>query len=87
LDTLKELFEGNQKLFMGLTAKKQWDWIVKYPVIRISFSDGVLQNRAELDQRIEEILLENQDNLQIETKYQSISGRLSGPDSSGAPKI
>jgi hypothetical protein len=77
LDTLKELFEGNQKLFMGLTAEKQWDWSVKYPVIRISFSDGVLQNRAELDQRIEEILLENQDNLQIETKYQSISGRLS----------
>ena len=36
LDTLKELFEANQPLFKGLAAEKQWDWSVKYPVIRIS---------------------------------------------------
>ena len=42
LDTLNELFEGNQKLFKGLTVENQWDWSVQYPVIRISFSDGVL---------------------------------------------
>jgi hypothetical protein len=35
LDTLKELFEGNQALFKGLAAEKQWDWSIQYPVIRI----------------------------------------------------
>jgi hypothetical protein len=37
LDTLKELFEGNQSLFDGLYAAERWDWAVRYPVIRISF--------------------------------------------------
>ena len=59
LDTLKELFEGNQALFKGLAAERQWDWSVQYPVIRISFSDGVLQSREQLDQRIRDILRVN----------------------------
>ncbi|MEZ5534839.1 MAG: ATP-binding protein [Thiolinea sp.] len=37
LDTLKELFESNESLFQGLAAHKQWDWSVKYPVLRFSF--------------------------------------------------
>jgi hypothetical protein len=40
LDTLKELFEGNQSLFQGLVAYDQWDWSVKYPVMRFSFGSG-----------------------------------------------
>ena len=56
VDTLKELFEGNRALFEGLAADTRWDWTKRYPVIRISFSDGVLHSRAELDQRIAEIL-------------------------------
>ena len=56
LDTLKELFEGNAKLFEGLAAESRWNWSVKYPVIWISFSDGVLQSREQLDQRIRDIL-------------------------------
>ncbi|WP_022952435.1 ATP-binding protein [Leucothrix mucor] len=40
IDTLKELFEGNEPLFKGLAAEKQWDWSVKYPVIRFSFGKG-----------------------------------------------
>ncbi|MDZ4125683.1 MAG: AAA family ATPase, partial [Hydrogenophaga sp.] len=59
LDTLKEMFEGHAVLFKGLAAETQWDWTKKYPVIRISFSDGVLQNRAELDRRIVDILRVN----------------------------
>ena len=38
LDTLKELFEGNQALFKGLYADTRWNWQVKYPVIKISFA-------------------------------------------------
>lgn len=77
LDTLKELFEGNQLLFKGLAAETRWDWSVQYPVITISFSDGVFQSREQLEQRIDEILHENQKRLGIQAEYQSISGRLS----------
>jgi hypothetical protein len=59
LDTLKELFEGREELFKGLAAENAWDWSKKYPVIRISFGSGVLQNRAELNQRIRDILRVN----------------------------
>ena len=40
LDTLKELFEGNEPLFKGLAIHAQWDWSVKYPVLRFSFGSG-----------------------------------------------
>ncbi|MDO9200659.1 MAG: AAA family ATPase, partial [Hydrogenophaga sp.] len=63
LDTLKELFEGNRELFQGLAAETQWDWTKKYPVIRISLGDGVLQSRAELEQRIQAILRTNREML------------------------
>ncbi|MDD2712916.1 MAG: AAA family ATPase [Simplicispira sp.] len=47
LDTLRALFAGEQALFAGLAAEHGWDWTRRYPVIRISFSDGVLRDRAE----------------------------------------
>ncbi len=56
LDTLKEMFEGNAALFKELAAETRWDWAKKHPVIRISFGDGVLQSRAELDEAIREML-------------------------------
>ena len=40
LDTLKELFEGNQELFRGLAIHDQWDWDVRFPVVRLSFGKG-----------------------------------------------
>ena len=40
LDTLLELFQGNEELFRGLYVHDRWDWSVKYPVIRLSFSGG-----------------------------------------------
>lgn len=52
LDTLKELFEGNESLFRGLYAHDKWDWTVSYPVIRISFGGGVIRNRIELEDRL-----------------------------------
>ena len=75
LDTFKELFEGNRALFDGLAADGLWDWGKRFPVIRVSFSDGVLQSRADLDQRIEEILQDNERRLGLQSDYQSISGR------------
>jgi hypothetical protein len=63
IDTFRELFQGSRELFAGLAAESRWDWGKKHPVIRVSFSDGVLQNRAELDQRIREILRVNRETL------------------------
>jgi len=63
LDTFKALFEGERSLFTGLTAEMRWDWTRRHPVIRIDFGSGVLQSRAELDQRLHEILLDVQRDL------------------------
>ncbi len=35
---LKELFEGNRKLFEGLAIHDSWDWSKQYPVIRLDFN-------------------------------------------------
>ena len=40
LDTLKELFEGNEALFEGLDIHARWDWSVRRPVVRLDFGAG-----------------------------------------------
>ncbi len=40
LDTIKELFEGNEPLFKGLAIHDGWDWAVRHPVLRLDFSSG-----------------------------------------------
>ena len=44
VDTLKHLFEGDRGLFVGLEAYDQWDWSVRYPVVRLDFA-GLNANR------------------------------------------
>ncbi len=38
LSTLKELFQGQKKLFDDLWIQDHWDWTQQYPVIHIGFS-------------------------------------------------
>ena len=38
VDTLKELFEGNRELFVGLKADQGWDWSVRRPVVRLDLA-------------------------------------------------
>ena len=40
LDTLKELFEGNQALFEGLDIHDRHDWSQRHPVVRLDFARG-----------------------------------------------
>ncbi len=40
VSTLKELFEGNEKLFRGLHIHDRWDWTVSNPVVRLSFDSA-----------------------------------------------
>ncbi|MFM8445421.1 MAG: AAA family ATPase, partial [Methylococcus sp.] len=65
LDTLGELFAANEPLFRGLYAHSRWDWSRPFPVIRISFAEGVLRDRGELDQRIRAILANQAEALQL----------------------
>ena len=48
LDTLKELFEGNESLFEGLAVQDGWDWSVRHPVLRLDFSGGNYQGLDDL---------------------------------------
>ena len=38
LDTLHELFAGNEPLFQGLHIHDRWDWERAHPVVRLSFA-------------------------------------------------
>ena len=42
LDTLKELFEGNEELFTGLDIhdRGDWSWSAPHPVVRLDFAGG-----------------------------------------------
>lgn len=75
LDTLKELFEGNRALFEDLYIHDKWDWTRIFPVVRISFGEGVLATRADLDAKIREMLLDNQQRLGVQCTHESISGQ------------
>ena len=75
IDTLAEMFAGNEALFKGLYCHDKWNWAVRHPVVRISFADGVLRSRAELDQKIDEILAYHQRRLQVQWRNASVSGR------------
>ncbi|MDR1461960.1 MAG: AAA family ATPase, partial [Azoarcus sp.] len=78
LDTLAELFAGNEPLFRGLHCHDKWDWKTKYPVIRISFGAGISNGQAEaLAERTREILDENAQRLGLTLKDASISGQFS----------
>lgn len=65
VNTLHQLFAGNEPLFRGLHIHPHWDWSVQYPVIAINFADGFLKSRAELDRRIRFILGLNQQRLGV----------------------
>ena len=77
LDTLAELFSGNEPLFRGLEAHPRWDWGRRFPVIRLSLGHGVLRDRAELDARISELLEDNEVRLGVPTSERTLAGRFS----------
>ena len=52
LDTLKELFEGNEPLFEGLAIHERWDWSVRHPVLRLDFSRGNFKEPGQLQEDV-----------------------------------
>ena len=76
VDTLKHLFEGDQDLFVGLEAYDQWDWSVRYPVVKLSFGRGNLKDPECLQTSVQEQLLDLEIDSGVEARHQSVDGRL-----------
>ena len=52
LDTLKELFEGNEPLFRGLAIHGGWDWSVRHPVLRLRFGGGRFRREDDVSAHV-----------------------------------
>ena len=76
VDTLKHLFEGNRDLFVGLEAYEQWDWSVRYPVVKLSFGSGDFKDSDSLQTNVQEQLLDLEIDSGVECRHQSAAGRL-----------
>ena len=74
LDTLAELFAGNEPLFRGLFVHDRWDWAKRYPIIRFSFGGGVVQSPEDLERKIREQLHINQAALGLSCTEPGIEG-------------
>ena len=52
LDTLKELFEGNEPLFRGLHVHDRWNWSERCPVVRLDFAGGSFKEAGSLNEDV-----------------------------------
>jgi hypothetical protein len=77
LDTLKELFEGNESLFHGLAVHEKWDWSVKYPVLRFSFGSGDFSSLEHLKEDLNKQLTLLEQHFNIKPQFSHPSGRFS----------
>ena len=75
VDTLKELFEGNGELFQGLAIHGEWDWAVKHPVVRFSFSGGNYGDPEQLLRAVARQLDTIGEDAEIEPRYTDAAGR------------
>lgn len=75
LDTIAELFAGNKPLFTGLYAENNWDWGVKYPVIRISFGGGASSKNNQVSDVISDTLQFLEEKWQVTNIKTTTSGR------------
>ena len=75
LDTLKELFEGNEALFAGLDIHRKWDWAVRHPVLRLIFGGGNFKAPGFLEANFMEKLAAIEREAQISCEYATAPGR------------
>ena len=77
LDTLKELFEGNEPLFRGLHIHESWEWSKRHPVVRMSFGSADFKEPGTLH---EDVMLQLEDlevDAEIEPRAVSAPARTS----------
>ena len=85
LDTLKELFEGNESLFRGLHIHDRWDWSLRHPVLRLSFGSGHFQEPEGLRTEVMDRLKALEDDAAITARHDSVPAPLSSCDQDAAP--
>ncbi len=76
VDTLKELFEGNEPLFRGLAVHDSWDWSACHPVIRLDFGGGNYREPGFLDTRLDEKLTRAEREAGVSASAGTAGGRL-----------
>ena len=75
LDTLKELFEGNEPLFEGLGIHDGWNWSVRYPVVRLDFSSGDFKQPGYLHKDVMAQLSAIEDEAAVVGRYDTAPAR------------
>ena len=75
LDTLKELFEGNEPLFAGLAIHDRWDWSVRHPVLRLSFGSGNFKESGYVEATLMEQLAAAERRAGVVSEYATAPGR------------
>ena len=75
LDTLLNLFEGRRELFTGLHVEANWDWQVKYPVVKLDMSGG-FRNADELSSMLADDLRYAADDMGLELAQHDEASRL-----------
>ena len=76
LDTLKELFEGNERLFRGLDIHGDWDWSARHPVVRLSFGRGDFGEPGYLRTNLKAQLDRVEEEHEVERRYEAAPERL-----------
>ena len=75
LDTLKELFEGNEPLFEGLYIHEHYDWSIRYPVVRLDFGIGNFKEPNYLQANVMEQLTAIESRSGVVTEAVTAPGR------------
>ena len=75
LDTLKELFEGNEALFEGLAIHDHWDWSVRHPVVRLDFGSGRFVDPDDLREDVAAQLDAIERRVEIASRYEAAHAR------------
>lgn len=74
---LKELFEGNEELFRGLSIHSDWDWSQRSPVIHLDFAAGEYEKEGILETRIMEMLGRIEREHDVPSTSKTVDGRFS----------
>ena len=74
LDTLKEIFEGNETLFKGLYAENHWNFKETRPVMRLSFGSGMFHTPQDLNKAFHWALDESKDTFGLKFGYDDDPG-------------
>ena len=78
VDTIKELFEGNEPLFRGLAIHEAWDWTVRHPVLRFSFAGGSFKGPLDAKEDFLDQLTSLEDKAGVTARFSSPARRLAG---------